>query len=127
MRFASIDPFISPAERTQTGFDVLHQPERGATLLPPGAPADQAFQAEPGQGFVELGWFLDAHITPSGESLSRNGHQRSAACRPARLGRVGRPEFFGVHPERWFSYRWLQYILFVPQVKLDWQERAARI
>jgi hypothetical protein len=27
MRFASIDPFISPAERTQTGFDVLHQPD----------------------------------------------------------------------------------------------------
>jgi hypothetical protein len=32
---------------------------------------------------------------------------------------------FGVQPERWFSYPWLQYIIFARQVKLDWQERAA--
>jgi hypothetical protein len=39
--------------------------------------------------------------------------------------RVGRPEVFGVQPERWFSYQWLHYIIFARQVKLDWQERAA--
>ena len=39
--------------------------------------------------------------------------------------RVGRPEVFGVQPERWFSYPWLQYFIFARQVKLDWQGRTA--
>ena len=60
MRFASIDPFVSAAKRAQIGFDLFHQPERGAALLFSGAPADQAVHAEFGQGFVERGWFPDA-------------------------------------------------------------------
>ena len=63
MRLASIDPFVGAAKRTHPGFDLFHQPERGAALLPTGVPADQAFHAEFSQGFVELGWFLDAYVT----------------------------------------------------------------
>jgi hypothetical protein len=63
MRFASIDPFVGAAKRAQSGFDLFHQPERGAALSLSGAPADQAVHAECGQGFVEWGWFLDAHVT----------------------------------------------------------------
>jgi hypothetical protein len=63
MRFASIDPFVGAAKRTQIGFDFFHQPESRAALSLSGAPADQAVHAEFGQGFVELGWFLDAHVT----------------------------------------------------------------
>lgn len=70
MRFTSVHPFVGAAKWTQAGFDLFHQPERGATLSPPGAPADQTFHAEPGQGFIELGWFLDAHVIPSCEILS---------------------------------------------------------
>jgi hypothetical protein len=63
MRFASIDPFVGAAKRAQPGFDLFHQPERGAALLFSCAPADQAVHANLGQGFVELRWFLDAHVT----------------------------------------------------------------
>jgi hypothetical protein len=63
MRFASIDPFVGAAKRAHPGFDFFHQPECSAVLLLPGAPADQAFHAEFGQGFVEWRWFLDAHVT----------------------------------------------------------------
>src|ERR1700690_3106687 len=63
MRFASVHPFVGAAKRANPGFDLFHQPERGAALLLSGAPADQAFHAEPGQGFVERGWFLVAHVT----------------------------------------------------------------
>jgi hypothetical protein len=70
MRLASIDPFVGPAKRTYLRFDLFHQPERGAALSPSGVPADQAVYAEPGQGYIEWGWFLDAHVIPSGEGLS---------------------------------------------------------
>jgi hypothetical protein len=53
MRFAPIDPFVGAAKRAHPGFDLFHQPERGAALPPPGAPTDRAFPAEFGQGFVE--------------------------------------------------------------------------
>ena len=70
MRFASVHPFVGAAKRAHPDFDLFHQPERGAALSPPGAPTDRAFQAELGQGFVEVEWFLDVHVTPSGGSLS---------------------------------------------------------
>jgi hypothetical protein len=63
MRFASIDPFVGAAKRAQTGFDLFHQPERRAALSLSCAPADQAGHAKSGQGFVEWGWFLVAHVT----------------------------------------------------------------
>jgi hypothetical protein len=63
MRFASIHPFVGAAERAQIGFDLFHQPERGAALLLSGAPADQAVHAEFGQRFVEWRWFLVTHVT----------------------------------------------------------------
>jgi hypothetical protein len=53
MRFASTDPFVGAAKRAQLGFDLFHQPERGAALSLPGAPIDQAVYAKPGQGFIE--------------------------------------------------------------------------
>ena len=63
MRFASIDPFVGVAKRTYFRFNFFHQPESRAALSLSGAPADQAFHAEFGQGFVEWRWFLDAHVT----------------------------------------------------------------
>jgi hypothetical protein len=63
MRFASIDPFVGAAKRTNLRFDFFHQPERGAALLLSGAPANQAVHAEFGQRFVEWRWFPVAHVT----------------------------------------------------------------
>ena len=63
MRLVSIDPLVGAAERAHSGFDLFHQPERGAALLFSGAPADRAVHTEFGQRFVERGWFLDAHVT----------------------------------------------------------------
>jgi hypothetical protein len=71
MRFGSVHPFVGAAERAYLRFDLFYQPESRAALLLSGAPADQAFHAEFGQGFVERGWFPVAHVTAMYSFLCR--------------------------------------------------------
>lgn len=61
--FPAMDPFVGAAERAQPRFDLLHQPKREAALLPPGAPADRAVLANPGQHQINPRWFRLAHIS----------------------------------------------------------------
>jgi hypothetical protein len=64
MRRASMHPLVSPAERAQLAFDALHQPEGESALPAPGAAADRAMGADPGQRPVERGGGLIFHFRP---------------------------------------------------------------
>ena len=82
--FLPIDPFVGAAEWAQLRFDALHQPEGRATLPPPGAPADWAAHANPGQGLVERGCMPGAHVSYFQTRLSQrkfHGRQRMHARR----------------------------------------------
>jgi hypothetical protein len=48
-----MNPFVGAAKWAQLGFDVPHKPERESALSLPGASADRAVCADPGQDFVE--------------------------------------------------------------------------
>jgi hypothetical protein len=94
--FSPIDPFVGAAEWTQLPFDVLHQPEGGASLPPPGAPADRATHANPGQGLVKRRCMPGAHVSYFQTRLFQclfHGGQRMHACRvKERLATILRTE-----------------------------------
>jgi len=75
MRLTLKDEFVSAAERANAALDLSHQPESGATLTPPRAPAHRAVQADIGQGLVESGWFLQEHVSPLDAPSSQSGYQ----------------------------------------------------
>jgi hypothetical protein len=71
MRLVAKDEFVSAAERAHAALDLPHQPESGAALMPPRAPAHRTVQADIGQGLVESGWFLHKHVSPLGAPFSQ--------------------------------------------------------
>jgi hypothetical protein len=56
MRLTAKDEFVSAAERANAALDFSHQPESGATLMLPRAPAHWTVSADIGQRLVESGW-----------------------------------------------------------------------
>ena len=75
MRLTVKDEFVSAAARANAALDLSHQPESGAALTLPRAPAHRAVQADIGQGLVQSGWFLPKHVSPLDAPFSHSDYR----------------------------------------------------